>query len=133
MGLSLQDIFNLFYKVIKQIPKGHGFDTMSLFSFTLLFYLCYLIDAFQTLAGQWDDRVDFVSVLTFGGTPEFAAAVVQEHEFTIPVVIDLTDSLWNPLSIPNWVLIDSEGRALGGWAGGSDTQILNQLLEQFLQ
>lgn len=91
------------------------------------------LDAFQTLAGQWDDRVDFVSVLTFGGTPEFAAAVVQEHEFTIPVVIDLTDSLWNPLSIPNWVLIDSEGRALGGWAGGSDTQILNQLLEQFLQ
>ena len=31
------------------------------------------------------------------GTPEVAAAIVQEHEFTIPVVIDPTDSLWNPL------------------------------------
>jgi thiol-disulfide isomerase/thioredoxin len=91
------------------------------------------LNAFQALAGQWDDRVEFVSVLTSESTPEFADAIVQEHEFTIPVVIDLTDSLWNPLSIPNWVLIDSQGRALGGWSGGSDTQILNQLLEQFLQ
>ncbi len=93
---------------------------------------------FQAVADQWADRVEFVSVLTLDSTPEIAAGIVEKQDFTVPVVIDLTDSLWNPLGIPGFVLLDEEGRAIAGFLGtaGDDpesaAQTLNYLLEQFL-
>ena len=93
---------------------------------------------FQAVADQWADRVQFVSVLTHESTPEIAARIVEEQGFTVPVVIDLTDSLWNQIGIPVFVLLDAEGRAIAGnqgAAGGdpeSAAQTLNYLLEQFL-
>ena len=93
---------------------------------------------FQSVADQWADRVEFVSVLTLESTPEIAAEIVEEQGFTVPVVIDLTDSLWNQIGIPVFVLLDAEGRAIAGNQGtaGDDpesaTQTLNYLLEQFL-
>ena len=93
---------------------------------------------FQAVADQWADRVQFVSVLTFESTPEIAAEIVEEQGFTVPVVIDLTDSLWNQIGVPVFVLLDAKGRAIAGNQGtaGDDpesaTQTLNYLLEQFL-
>ncbi len=77
-------------------------------------------------------------MLTFESTPESAARIVEEQGFTVPVVIDLTDSLWNQIGVPVFVLLDAEGRAIAGnhGAAGDDpesaTQTLNYLLEQFL-
>ena len=93
---------------------------------------------FQSVADQWADRVEFVSVLTLESTPEIAAEIVEEQGFTVPVVIDLTDSLWNQIGIPGFVLLDAEGRAIAGLLGAagddpeSAAQTLNYLLEQFL-
>ena len=93
---------------------------------------------FQAVANQWADRVEFVSVLTLDSTPEFASGIVEEQGFTVPVVVDLTDNLWNALAIPAFVLLDAEGRAIAGLLGtaGDDpesaAQTLDFLLEQFL-
>ena len=87
---------------------------------------------FQAVADRWADRVEFVSVLTLDSTPEFAAGIVEEQDFTVPVVIDLTDNLWGPLGIPAFVLLDAEGRAIAGWLGDADDQTLDSLLEQSL-
>ncbi|MCH7585219.1 MAG: redoxin domain-containing protein [Acidobacteria bacterium] len=87
---------------------------------------------FQAVADQWADGVEFVSVLTLESTPEIAAGIVEEQGFTVPVVIDLTDSLWNPIGIPVFVLLDAEGRAIAGYVGTPGTETLDFLLEQFL-
>jgi len=87
---------------------------------------------FQAVADQWAGRVGFVSVLTLDSTPEFASGIVEEQDFTVPVVIDPPDNLWGVLGIPVFVLLDAEGRAIAGWSGSADDQTLDSLLEQFL-
>ncbi len=96
------------------------------------------LPAFQELSEQWSDQVAFVSVLTMESTPEIATEIIEEGGFTFPVVIDLTDQLWNAEGIPTFVLLDSDGNAvdaINGWAAVGEpiepyVAGLNELLQR---
>jgi len=82
----------------------------------------------------WAGQVQFVSVLTTGSTPELASPIVAEHGFTVPVVIDEADALWGPLGIPNFVLLDADGKVIAGISGSQagEPWDLNTMLQRGL-
>ncbi|MFQ5967964.1 MAG: TlpA family protein disulfide reductase [Acidimicrobiia bacterium] len=87
---------------------------------------------FQAAATQWEGRAAFISVLTRDSSAENASRIVEEHNITLPVVIDRIGFRWFPFLF-GYVLLDEEGRAITGFPGLFTSQErLNQMLEQFL-